>query len=304
MSNEFPPENVPHDLPQFQPGQDVNPESTQAWFAQGVVEHVRGNSAGAEAIRTVLAAELNNTDPRKPGVQSTAAFAARTIVNTLDAYEEQVARARRAYGASVSTLKSAIEYSAEQTVTRAEIPATQMHYAVMLGGLAVRKEYMGEPNAAQELTTAQEHMAVAWRGSADINNDYTGLVHQTRINMARRRAAMLGLTGSPIRGISAAMRAVMLSPLSESPRFARNSTFELTRTDRLRAKTKAFVGGLAAGAVSAANLPGVRKMGGRNASLKMFVAMEGVSWLLDAEVSTSEAPEAALDQSTKTAETE
>lgn len=294
MSNEIPSENYPHDLPRDVPPRDteqpLNPEHS-AWLSEAVVKHATGDPVGASVIRGIVAEEMAPDDPKKPGVIATQTFSARSQVNSIDELASLLKSTRNAYRMSVQNVRFADKDSATYTVARGETPATQMHYSVLLGGLALHLDVNGDPAASRVFERANEHIQVAWRGTRKLHTEYTGIVHQTRINMARRRAAMLGMTGKPVRGMMAAASAVALSPLSESERFARNSTpakivspngniVEFTKKDRRHAKIKAMLGGIAAGMVSAVNLPGIRRIGGRSAAVKLYAKMEGMKQIL------------------------
>jgi hypothetical protein len=303
MIHESPSENTPHHgtqpaTPDAQPNSSIGTQ-----LHAGVLAHSTGDTAGASRFRKQATSKMPPTDPRKPGAEATLAFSDRTRPQSMESFNENLALARAAYRQTYSVIKepSVDKQTAAYDISYGEMPATQLHYAVLLGGLAARQEVQGQTDEAKEhFAEASGLITDAWRSTKGLHSDYLGVVHQTRINMARRRAALLGLGGRPVRGMAAAITAVALSVASESPWLARNNTEDLGRLGRLRAKAKAFGGGIAAGVVAAENLPIVRSLT-RKASVKLFARMEGMNWLLTApETEEAEALPTAEHPATET----
>jgi len=303
MTHESPSENIPHSTQPATPDAQPTNDSVDAQLHAGVLAHSTGNATGASRFRTQATSKMPPTDPRKPGAEATLAFSDRTRPQSMESFGENLALAQAAYRQTHSVINApnVDKQTAAYAISYGEMPATQLHYAVLLGGLAARQEVQDHTDEAKEhFAEASGLITDAWRATKGLHSDYLGVVHQTRINMARRRAALLGLSGRPVHGMAAAVTAVALSTASESPRLARNNTDGLGRPGRLRAKAKAFAGGIAAGVVAAENLPVVRSFA-RGASVKLFVKMEGMNWLLTApEAEEAEALPTAEHPATET----
>ncbi|HSW74362.1 MAG TPA: hypothetical protein VLG16_00680 [Candidatus Saccharimonadales bacterium] len=293
MTHESPSENIPHHSTQPATPDARLSNSVDAQLHAGVLAHSTGDTAGASRFRKQATSKMPPTDARKPGAEATLAFSDRTRPQSMEGFGENLALAQAAYRQTYSVINEpgVDKQTAAYDISYGEMPATQLHYAVLLGGLAARQEVQGQTDEAKEhFAEANGLITDAWQATKGLHPDYLGVVHQTRINMARRRAALLGLGGRPMRGMAAAVTAVALGVASESPWLARNNTEGLGRLGRLRARAKAFAGGIAAGVIAAENLPIVRSFT-REASVKLFVKMEGMSWLLTApETEEAEAP--------------
>lgn len=265
------------------------PDNPEQLRSDAVRAHAAGNLALASEIRSRALKQMAPDDPNFPGVEATLAFSMRTKPTSLAEFGQLRAVAMRAANTTNDRLKARGDKGCDHDTLAEQLPATLMHYGVIVGGLAVRAELNNEPNAEKHLAEFGKAISVADDLSRNMPLSW-GFIHQTRVNLARRNAAMLGITGKPVRGLLASVGAVLKAPLSESPRLTANANDQLSLSERVKAITKAAVGGVAAAAVCAANLPGIRTMGGRDASLKLFAASEGMSWLIDAPAEPSAQP--------------
>lgn len=253
---------------------------------QAVRSHACGDFMTASDLRDSALDQLDLSDPRYPGVLSTQAFVEARQSRSVPDFTHKMMRAQLALDSTDSAigLVEAGELGAvgDLAILRQERPATEGHLGVLVGGLALRAAYRKRWTASGFVNTADGHIQQAWRDSQALQPEEKGIAHQTRINFARRAAAWDGLNGRPFRGLVKSVGAIGLGFISESPYLARNNTPDMSISTRLRSRAKAVVGGMVAGVVCAANLPGIRRIKG-NVDLHLAARMEGFGWLLRAE---------------------
>lgn len=221
-------------------------------LASSVTAHGSGDMMAAAELRMEALEYLAEDDPRRPGVQAAYAFTRRL---TKDPIEDLVMFAQTAYDTGKRMSRDPASTDQDRVIALEELSTSALHLGVLCARQAISYHEAGrDADAEQEYEYATgkifEASARAKRVSSD-RRQGSQFLHQWQINTARREAAIAALNPqiSSWGGLGLAVKAVAMSPFSESQRFVAGANPNSHPSHRARAKAKAFVGGLAAGAV-------------------------------------------------------
>lgn len=220
--------------------------------------HGLGDLEAAADARWEAMALMPEDDARYPGVAGAYAFTNRLL--SRHPLEAMVDMAEKAYDDGLDMASDESRIPRERETARRESFATALHAGVLMTRLGVRYDRSGDHVYAEgRYTSAAEYLQYATNGSRGLGiTDGKNLqfLHQWEINVARRHAAIAAFDPeqSTLKGLARAVKAIAMSPFSESSIFVSGTNLESSFKAKAHAKAKAFVGGMAAAAVCALKL--------------------------------------------------
>jgi hypothetical protein len=226
-------------------------------LADSVTAHGSGDMMAAAELRMEALDYLAEDDPRRPGALAAYAFTRRLTKDPLD---DLIDFAEAAYDQGRGITFDRNRTDADRVIAREELSTVALHLGVLCARKGIEHYQSGEKDDAErEYNYAWEKILEASAGAREIAYDKkqgSQFLHQWQINTARREAAVTALNPetSSWRALSLAVKAVAMSPFSESQRFVAGANPNSLPAHRVRAKAKSFAGGIAAGVVCALTL--------------------------------------------------
>jgi hypothetical protein len=224
-------------------------------FRQTLAAGVEQHNSGRYTVALALSADAYVLAPEGSSEQAEAARNTAANFERLDELEPAEFWAERAYAAHSKVLKDLEEPTHEAYRERAAS-------AVYVGSIGLHKLLQEDIPVQGQAPHVLTHFRTAW---SDLEKA-RGLgprgikgVDQYKINASRRVSIAEGALGDSKRGLAIGVQAVGLALLSESPHIS-TSNPALSFKERMRAKTKALAGGLAAVGINVLyGVPGVRQ---------------------------------------------
>jgi hypothetical protein len=239
----------------------MNTHDPSEALQRSVTAHGLGDIQGASDARSQALQELDEHDPRYPGAVAAYAFTNRLLDE--HPLELMVTMAERAYDHGLDIASDETRSSSDRELARREAAASALHAGALVARLGVTYDRNGErQDADEQYSSAADYLWLAKEGARQLRQaDSHGLqfLHQWEINTARRHAAVAAFDPeqSALRGLGRAVKAIAMSPFSESSLFVAGANPESTAKAKLRAKAKSFIGGVASGATCVLDmLPG------------------------------------------------
>ena len=220
---------------------------------RSVTAHGLGDLEAAADARWEVMALMPETDVRYPGVAGAYAFTNRLLDR--HPLEAMVDMAEKAYDAGLDMATDESRTSEECEIARRESYSTALHAGALLARYGVTFDQANDHVYAEgRYTAAAEYLQYAVDGSRELaNTDGQGLqfLHQWQINVARRHAAIAAFDPEQftVKGLGRAVKAIAMSPFSESSLFVSGTNPESGYKAKARAKAKSFIGGVAAATV-------------------------------------------------------
>jgi hypothetical protein len=220
---------------------------------RSVTVHGLGDLEAAADARWEVMALMPETDARYPGVAGAYAFTNRLL--NRHPLEAMVDMAEKAYDDGLDMASDVVRIPRERELARRESFSTALHAGALIARLGIRYDRAGDHVYAEgRYTSAAEYLQYAADGSRQMGiTDGKGLqfLHQWEINVARRHAAIAAFDPeqSTIKGLGRAVKAIAMSPFSESSIFASGVNPESNFKAKAHAKAKSFAGGVAAAAI-------------------------------------------------------
>ncbi len=220
---------------------------------RSVTAHGLGDLEEAADARWEVMALMPEDDVRYPGVAGAYAFTNRLLDR--HPLSAMVDMAEKAYDDGLDMAADQTRNPGDRELARRESLATALHAGALIARLGIEYDRVGDHVYAEgRYTSAAEYLQYATVGSRELGTtDGKNLqfLHQWEINTARRHAAIAAFDPeqSTVKGLGRAVKAIAVSPFSESSIFTAGTNPESSFKAKARAKAKSFVGGLAAAAV-------------------------------------------------------
>lgn len=220
---------------------------------RSVTAHGLGDLEAAADARWEAMALMPEDDARYPGVAGAYAFTNRLLDR--HPLEAMVDMAEKAYDDGLDMASDESRIPRERETARRESFATALHAGALMARFGIQYDRANDHVYAEgRYTSAAEYLQYATNGARELGIvDGKGLqfLHQWEINVARRHAAIAAFDPeqSTVKGLARAVKAIAMSPFSESSVFASGTNPESGYKAKARAKAKSFVGGVAAAAI-------------------------------------------------------